>query len=848
MPTGARSTFWRWAVVPTTAVAIAAVFGACSAATDTGADHTPPTIKLTKGSSTVDTVLALTADVHDNLGIKRVHFEVSGGITTSLDTVFTQATTAADIAMNLSVPRSVPAGTTVVIVGQAFDGAGNQSTADTLRLAVGNLAPGTSAITSPASGTAVVQGKSLILSISGKTPLKVVGIGYQTSGSFVQLDSTLFSSPLRDSTATQITVAIPSTATPGSLVVTPFVRDSLGQRTLGTPITLTVQTPSTSVAPPVVNFGSTTRVEVTDTIHVDGTDPNGIKYLGYEVRLTPNTTNTPPDVTDSVAFNGTLIAVPKTFSLALPASMFSTFPKTIYVRAFARNATPTAIRGYATLPNGAIREDTLIVVAGVTRALPLGGTVADALYHARYDQLFLTNIDRNTLEVFNLADSSFKTAINVGSRPWGIAAWPRDRTGTMGDTLLVANSGGTDISYVDLTTGHEVSAIQEQNFGSGIPTPRRYELPNVIAYTVTTVNSSTSGLPTKQRTKYDFSDRPQYLGATCRGFGPACGDVILAYSTTPTPGQSLPFNTGQGTLRWENLSQKTIDPYKSHLFFEQAVGQAANRADTLEVERYDAVLRSVDNGFFQVLVPSSQAVTKPVSDTVLRSYSVTVVIDRLAFHDTTYVRNSGNFQRAVFGEGGPTLNSRAMTYDASAFTQQLANTGNITGFQYYDPDFGNNPSYTLTFPVADLGVSGAFNISNFIANNAQRVSGVAMNFDGALSAIRGDSTYLINYNLTLQGLLPTTAANSGLDFHPSNTGLNSSLASRLIFTASADANLEVWDTGCYQRVATVPIRDPIIGPIKAAVRQVSGKLILFGVTAKGVVIVTLPNNFTTTCS
>ena len=530
--------------------------------------------------------------------------------------------------------------------------------------------------------------------------------------------------------------------------------------------------------------------------------------------------------------------MPHTFSLALPSSIFSTFPQTIYVRAFARNGVkPNSIRGYATIPNGAIREDTLTVVAGVTRSLPFGGSVADALYHPGHDQLFLTNIDRNTVEVFNLADSSFKAAVNVGSRPWGITAWPRDRNGTMGDTLLVANSGGTDISYVDLTTYHEVSAIQEQSF-AGVPVPYRYELPNLRAYTVTTVNSTTTGLPITQRTIYQFSERPQYLGATCRnGIVPlTCGDVILTYSTTPTPGQFVPFNQNNGTLRWENLTQKAINENKSHFFFEQAVGQTAGRLDTLQIERYDQILPPTDPSYYLNLVPSSQPVNRPVSDTVPRFYSVVVEIAKLAFRDTTYVRNSGNFQRAVFGEGGPVLGQpRNDLHDATY------------GFQTLDPDFLNNPNYTLTVPVIDLGISGVFDIDNIIGNDNQRVAGVAMNFDGSLSAIRGDSTYIVNSRLTLQGLLPTTAANSGLDFHPLNTGLTAPLASRLIFTASADANLEVWDTGCYQKMASVPIRDPIIGPIKAAIRPSTGKLILFGVTAKGVVIITLPNSFTSTC-
>jgi hypothetical protein len=97
-------------------------------------------------------------------------------------------------------------------------------------------------------------------------------------------------------------------------------------------------------------------------------------------------------------------------------------------------------------------------------------------------------------------------------------------------------------------------------------------------------------------------------------------------------------------------------------------------------------------------------------------------------------------------------------------------------------------------------------------------------------------------------VLGTTASNAGLDFHPLNTGPNSfPLTTRLAFAASAEPLIEIFDTHCYQRVGTIPIRDPIIGPLKAAFRQSTGQLVLVGATARGVVIAQLPNTFTTTC-
>jgi hypothetical protein len=618
----------------------------------------------------------------------------------------------------------------------------------------------------------------------------------------------------------QDTIAIPANASPGTLTITPFLRDSLGQRAVGPSVTITVQTAAQVNSVPVVNAYCTSsqafdnacghgkRVEVGDTVHVDADDPSGISQLGYEVRSTIGGA-----IDDSATFlsNGQLTFQPHTFSMRLP---YTSFPTTAYIQVFARNS--NGVRAYAKLASGADRIDTVTVVAGVTRPLPLGGEVADALYHQGKDRLYLTNITRNQVEVFNLGDSSFKSPVIVGSRPWGLTAWPRDRNGTMGDTVLVANSGGTDISYIDLnrgTSGLEVF---------------RYALPNIIVYSVTTVTSGTSGVPFQQRTRYDFSDRPQFLGATCIVSGTGCTETVLAYTTTPTQGQTPPFDNRLGTIRWENLTRGVTaagktDYHTTHFFFEPAMGQSSGRSDTLEIVRFDA--NGIDS---TVLVPFSQLAGT-------QKYSVTVRLPELAYRDTTFARSSGSFQRAIFGEGGSVFGSRAVAYDVNR------------GFLDSIPDaFGVKQA--LPTPGVDKGVSPATAVSDFIANTFAEVKGVAINFDGSLSAIRADSTYVLNPLLRLQGVLNTTVSNTGLDFHPLNTGPNSfPLNTRLLFAASSEPTIEIFDTHCYQRVSSIPIRDPIIGPIKAAYQVATGQLVLVAATARGVVIATLPNTFTTTC-
>ena len=752
-----------------------------------------PRVQVAKGNSVADTLLSMTVNATDNIGLKRVRVLLAGGISATYDTVMTSAVTSLTVNVNIRVPNNATIGATVNARAIAFDGAGNLSDTARVALTIGNLEPPQAILNSPVTGSPLISGKSLVVSFSGKARYKVRTLGYEITGAYNVKDSASFGNPLKDSVTVLDTLVVPDTVKGQIITVTPFVTDSINQRVLGAALQYVVQSPANSTTLPIVRTGVAARLEVQDTVFVEATDPVGISVLGYEVRtLTGQLV-----VADSVTSAGGFPTLLRTFRSRVPVTVL---PSLVTVAGFARNA--NGRRDVARFPSGALRLDTVAVVTGYTSPLPSGGKVADAFYFPRTDRIYLSNIERNWLEVYNVADSTFRTPIAVGSRPWGIAPWPRDRDGVMGDTLLVANSGGTNISYVDLragTTGREVF---------------RYALPNIVAYSITTVRSQATDAPMTQRTVYDFSDRPQYLAVTCNGAttpGAPCRDIIAVYSTTPTPGQSVPF-PNQGTLRWENLTQRT-----SHFFFEQAIGQSEGRSDTLEVERFAAAGFGKDS----LLLPYKQNV--PNGSGGFFPYSVVVRLDKLAFRDTTFVRGSGNFRRAVVGEGGSVLGSRAMTYDATMGMDSTPPT-----------------------PVIDRGISRPLDVTNFVANTFSRVQGVGINFDGELNAVKGDSTYLFDRTLRLQGILQSRPSGGGLDLHPLNTGANSTLRTRLAFIASSEPVIDVFDTYCYRKIATIPIRDPIIGPVRATTRP-NGQLVLVGATIRGVTVVALPDNFTTSC-
>jgi hypothetical protein len=96
------------AVAVFAATAVVLLAGACSdgtTATSTLKDKSAPSVTLSAGSSSVDTVISFQVDAKDNLGLKTISVKVSGGLTYAFDTTFTSANTDVAIPFNVSVPR-----------------------------------------------------------------------------------------------------------------------------------------------------------------------------------------------------------------------------------------------------------------------------------------------------------------------------------------------------------------------------------------------------------------------------------------------------------------------------------------------------------------------------------------------------------------------------------------------------------------------------------------------------------------------------------------------------------------------------------------------------------------------
>ena len=272
-------------------------------------------------------------------------------------------------------------------------------------------------------------------------------------------------------------------------------------------MTVTVQSAANDNTPPSVATPSATASRCRDSVQVHATDPSAITLDRGAVTATIGGTLLRFDTVNGR--RGNLTDVTRSFGLNL-AALVTTFPTDIMVQGYAcdgataRNCAFSQAGGVPTAPRQA---DTASVVAGVTRPLPAGGTIADAIFNANDSELYLTNPTLSRVEIFQVANTSFVAAgiPTAGPQPWGIALWPRDTLGNYGDTIVVANSGGTELSVIDVRPGVRRLAW-------------RQDLPNFLIeqYKMVSVGA---GLCTAEIEVFDVSDRPQYLATVCRPAG-----------------------------------------------------------------------------------------------------------------------------------------------------------------------------------------------------------------------------------------------------------------------------------------------------------------------------------------
>jgi hypothetical protein len=816
-------------------------------------DTQSPTLTLSNAAGDTQDIaggLRFNVQANDNLGLKLVDLTFSGGFIGQLDTTFTTTVKSYNVGHTLNFGASSGAGGLIQIVGRAVDGNGNFAE-DTLFIYLSNVQALRVRLVLPSPGALASTGKGIPVDIIAVQTGGIAKIGYLVSPANAVInpttpptDSIVYAGPYADSVEYVDTlVVVPSS---GTFNIIGFAEDSAGRRGFSSVVTVTIQSVATDNTPPIVAHRVASRVEVDDTIHVRAQDPSAISWIGFEVdtngiRMKFDTVNVSA---------GNLSDVTRNFSLGLQG--LQPLPRYIEVRGYAcdlavaRNCSftnsttlvpsapvrsgsvsrgsKTIVPGYQVpmAPQGLI--DTIVVVAGITSPLPFGGRIADAIFNANDSSLYLTNPSLSRVEIFQVANTAFvASGIPTGGPvPWGIALWPRDTLGNYGDTIVVANSGGVELSIIDVRPG-----VRRLMW--------RQDLPD---YLIETYKVLVAPLR-EQIILYDLSDRPQYVGTVCRVISgtPNCSqDSIFAiYSTTPTNSQPAPF-TGKATLRMEKLINTTdTTQLFGHLFWELA-GDS-----TLVDDGRDTLRIAIRRG-------------RPYNQTkVILTACAGVTINLAAFGlgDSTYVRNSGNFTHAIMGEGGNVASQFARVIGYTTKARLIANnpmpaqciTGGSFASGVFTADSGENH--------LDLGMTPAVDVSDFISNTGVRLHSVATNFNGATNLVRADSIYFLDEGLKLKGTAPAPLGAFGMDMNYNHNFLAGSAGTptfggtgnpndRIAFSARADGNIDVWDTFFFGQIGTIVVRDPITGPLRVARNRANTRQWLFGVTANGVVMIELP--------
>lgn len=817
---------------------LAAAAAACETARNPGGvqrDLIPPTITLTSGGDTqqIASGLSFTVKAADNLGLKDIRLIYSGGLIDTTDTVFTSTVTDVTIAEHLTFPPTSGAGGLITIIGRATDGAGNFSE-DTIQIFLSNVQALKVFLLAPVTGALASSGKNIPVQVQAQQLGGVQRIGFLITPRTAVSDPT---TPPTDSVVfttrfppdTTYTDTLTVLATTGTFDVTGFAVDAGGRRALSNTVTVTVQSAANDVTPPTVSHTIAPRVEANDSVTVHATDASGIAWIGFRVD-TSLTLAGPPLKFDTVNVSaGSLTDVTRTFSLGLTVTRY---PTSVIVRGYAcdlaaaRNCaysqsstivTASAVRAaprLAATPSSGV--DTVVVVAGTTHPLPAGGHIADAIFNSNRRELYLTNDALGRVEVFSLATSTFDSSgiLTAGPVPWGIALWPVDTLGTYDNNrIVVADAGGTELSILDASTRQLLW---------------RQALPNFLIEKYSVVQTSGAGLQ-PQITVHDVSDRPQYVGTVCRvttGSSTCAADSIYAiYSTTPTQSSSSPFN-GKATLRMEKLVNTTNPALLfSHLFYELGDLGANVTGDTLRIE-------IVRGNTSQVLLTACARVT--------------VDLQSFGLGDQTFVRNAGNFTHAFIGEGGNITTQFARVFAYSAKNTLSAGVATDTSCQLA-------PGFTEAgHRDRDFGMSPGANVSDFISNTGIHVVAVATNFNGLTNLVRADSIYYLDEGLRLWGTSAAGASTPGMDMNynhnfqpggactPTCGGGSGNTADRMVFAASPDTSILAFDTYFFNQQARIPIRDPIVGPLRVSRDALSGQQYLFAITTRGLVVVALP--------
>jgi hypothetical protein len=792
--------------------ALTAALAACDSSTLTstgGGDKIVPTVKVSvegvKGlpskpdSVNVRSTLNITIDANDNAAIQSVvtSIVIDGATLRSDSVAYTTGSNTVSRTSKMTL-GGVRTGQTIVIRATAYDAGGNKGSAEVTAVAFDPAVPRV-AILNP--DLAVIGGGTYTFSVQGIDTLGITKIGYRSSGpsALTRSDSLLLSVPYPKNDTVTFSFTVPASVGVGTqFTIEPFATNRDGLSANGEKATVTVIAAGVDNNTPLAFQTVPPRMETGDSLDITGRDSDGlIKAIGYLVKDSTGQTLATVDIPISTPAQQVVRRVEWNISPALRG-------RGLFVVAYAvdqANHKGYAVATGSNIPAGTEalgKRDATVYAFGHTTALPANSLGADIAVDTVRSRVYVSNITKNQLEAFDYGATISKLpAVSVGAQPWGMAI---DNSGSM---LLVANSGGTNISRVDLGTRSETGRIKTAN---------------AYLFDVSWSKDQTSGgYKYTVSAPIDYSDRPQYIAQSASG--------ALYYSTRPTT-EATP-----GTLRRiDNFLDPRAEPRQIWQYGTVARGHwvilNADAVDVLEGQNGvpDSIIvcdhpvgadPSASQCFQDATIPGAIASLRGIGANAAEVKDLSV--GSLALPDTNFVAVGGDRRRVAFGE---------------------ANTGGGAGRVVVVFDPSGTPAYGETY-------SAPIEVKDLTNNASDHVFGLAINGNSTNIAVHGIETFFSDSSLRLQGKYATFNTGAGVAFHPGNVDEETAdLKARVAFVASGDFSIQIVDSYSYRLRGRIPIRSNLYGALRAvpptaAERAADPTLVvkLFGLTPEGLVMI-----------
>lgn len=750
-------------------------------------------------SVSVRKALQVNLAAQDNVGLQAIVTTIyADGAALRVDTAASSVgspTFSRTLSYDIAGARS---GQMLRVVATVTDAGGNTSTAQATATAYDPNTPKV-ALLAPDAFVLVSGTYSMYVSASDSTGL--TKIGYRVSGALIRSDSSLYSQPaLPAGDTVNFTFTVPANIAIGStLALQPFAENRDGLRSYGSQFTVRVQAPGEDLIPPAVYQSVAPRLETSDSITLTARDPDGmVGVVGF--LLKNGAGQTVFRSADTLSQPLQQVVRRKTFNA--PVELRG---QTLYVIGYATDVSGRT--GYS-IPSGSTisvasdtlaKRDQIVYAYGLTFALPQGSLGGDIAVDSVRNAVYVSNITKNQLEVFAYGSTlTNMPAVSVGSMPWGMAI---DNSGSM---LFVANSGGTNISRVNLITRREEGRVKTSN---------------EWVYDISVNPQEGGGFKYSITGPIDYSDRPQYIAQAASG--------ALYYSTRPTSEEN------SGTLR-------RIDNYLDARSEPRQLWQYGYRLPNHWVIINSDYVNKIEGGSG---VPDSIVICEhPPGQELTTSVCVTDLtvdgavarlkaapingnleavweldVETLALPDTNFVAVGGDRRRIAFGE-----------------SNTAARAGRVM--------LVTDPAGT---PPDQAKYSAGIEIRDLTNNASDRVFGLAINNNSTNVSVHGVETFFADSSLRLQGKFSTVKEGAGVAFHPRNVEENTAdVSARIVFVASGDSTIQIVDSYSYRLRGRIPIRSNLYGALRATVptaaeRAADPMLVvkLFGLTPEGIVVI-----------